>query len=214
MPGTSGKGHPMYRIGLTGGMGSGKSEVAALLRELGARVVDADVVARELVARGSAVLEAIVDAFGTDVLAPDGSLDRRALAAAAFSSEDRLAALTAITEPALIDEIVRRVEEIERQETRGVLVVDAALLVQWDVLDMFDAVLVVRARAELRTERLVDAGFAGDDVGRRMRSQLPDEAMLAAADTVIENEGTLEELRAVVEEFWKSLKEHTREDAR
>lgn len=202
----------MFRIGLTGGMGSGKSEVAAVLRELGARVVDADAVARELVARGSAVFEAIVDAFGTSVLAPDGSLDRGELAALAFSSEERLAVLNGITEPALIDEIMRRVEELERRHPGGVLVVDAALLVQWDVLDMFDVVLVVHAPGELRTRRLVDAGFGEDDVRRRMRSQLPDDATLAAADKVIDNEGTLEELRAAVEEFWGALPGHVRED--
>lgn len=204
----------MFRIGLTGGMGSGKSEVAAILRELGASVVDADVLARELVSKGSVVLEAIVDRFGTGVLEPSGSLDRRALAGAAFSSDENLAALTAITEPALIGEIVLQVEELERQERRGVLVVDAALLVQWDVLDMFDLVLVVHAPAGVRTRRLVDAGFAAADVERRMRSQLPDEAMLAAADMVIENGGTLAELRSAIEEFWETLPGHTREEPR
>ncbi len=204
----------MFRIGLTGGMGSGKSEVAAMLRELGARVVDADAVARELVAPGSPALDAIVDAFGTTVLAPDGSLDRAALADAAFSSEERLGVLNGITEPALVDEIVRRAEELERRDPGGVLVVDAALLVQWDVLDMFDVVLVVHAPAGLRTRRLIDAGFREDDVGRRMRSQLSDDAMLAAADTVLENQGTLEELRAAVEEFWGALPVHTREDTK
>ncbi|MFH1690503.1 MAG: dephospho-CoA kinase, partial [Candidatus Eisenbacteria bacterium] len=108
----------------------------------------------------------------------------------------------------------RRVEELERRHPGGVLVVDAALLVQWDVLDMFDVVLVVHAPGELRTRRLVDGGFEEDDVRRRMRSQLPDDAMLAAADTVIENEGTLAELRAAVEGFWGALPGHIREDIR
>jgi len=195
----------MFRIGLTGGMGSGKSAVAARLSELGALVIEADAVARDIVAEGTEVFAAIVDAFGESVLDDDGGLDRRALAAAAFSSEERLRALNALTHPALIREIVRRSEELERENPSDVLVVDAALLVQWDVLDLFDVVLVVHAPSDLRVRRLVDVGFAEEDVRRRMQSQLPDDAMLAAADVVVENGGSIEELRAAVDDFWQSL---------
>ena len=204
----------MFRIGLTGGMGSGKSEVARTLRGLGAHVIEADAVARDLVAPGTDVLDRIVDAFGTSVLATDGTLDRRALADAAFSSEEGTARLNAITECALVDEIVRRAEEFERRCPDDVLVIDAALLVQWDVLDMFDVVLVVRAPVESRVRRLVDAGFAEEDVRKRIQSQLPDDTMLAAADRVIDNEGTIEELRAAAAGFWESLPVNTQEDTR
>ena len=204
----------MFRIGLAGGMGSGKSEVAARLSELGALVIEADAVARDVVAEGTEVFAAIVDAFGESVLADDGGLDRGALAAAAFSSEERTGVLNAITHPALIGEIVRRSEELERDGPSGVLVVDAALLVQWDVLDMFDVVLLVRAPTELRVRRLVEAGFEEEDVRRRMRSQLPDDVMLAAADVIIENEGSVEELRVAVDDFWESLSVNRREDER
>ena len=129
-----------------------------------------------------------------------------------FSSEEKLRTLNAITHPALIREIVRRSEELERRSPSGVLVVDAALLVQWDVLDLFDTVLVVHAPIELRVRRLVDAGFAEEDVRRRMRSQLPDDAMLVAADVVVENKGSIEELRAAVDDFWESLPGNLRED--
>ena len=202
----------MFRIGLAGGMGSGKSEVAARLRELGALVIEADAVARDMVAEGTDTLAAIVDAFGESVLAADGGLDRAALADIAFSSEERTSTLNAITHPPLIREIVRRSEELTRRSPSGVLVVDAALLVQWDVLDMFDAVLVVHAPSDLRVRRLVDVGFAEEDVRRRMRSQLPDDVMLAAADVVVENEGSIEELRAAVDDFWESLPGNLRED--
>lgn len=195
----------MFRIGLAGGMGSGKSEVAARLSELGALVIEADAVARDIVAVGTPVLAAIVGAFGESVLADDGGLDRGALAAAAFSSEERTSVLNAITHPALIREIIRRSEELEKQDPSGVLVVDAALLVRWDVLDLFDVVLIVHAPRELRVSRLVEAGFGEEDVRRRMRSQLSDDVMLAAADVVIENRGSIEELRAAVDGFWESL---------
>jgi dephospho-CoA kinase len=195
-------------------MGSGKSEVAARLRELGALVIEADAVARDMVAEGTDTLAAIVDAFGESVLADDGGLDRAALADIAFSSEERTNTLNAITHPPLIREIVRRSEELERRSPSGVLVVDAALLVQWDVLDLFDTVLVVHAPIELRVRRLVDAGFVEEDVRRRMRSQLPDDVMLAAADVVVENEGSIEELRAAVDDFWESLPGNQREDRR
>jgi dephospho-CoA kinase len=100
---------------------------------------------------------------------------------------------------------VRRSEGLERQSPSGVLVVDAALLVRWDVLDLFDIVLIVHAPRELRVSRLVEAGFGEEDVRRRMRSQLSDDVMLAAADVVIENGGSIEELRAAVDDFWESL---------
>ena len=204
----------MFRIGLAGGMGSGKSEVAARLSELGALVIEADAVARDVVAEGTEVFAAIVDAFGESVLADDGGLDRGTLAAAAFSSEEATSVLNAITNPALIREIMRRSEGLEKQSPSGVLVVDAALLVQWDVLDMFDVVLLVRAPTELRVRRLVEAGFEEEDVRRRMRSQLPDDVMLAAADVIIENEGSVEELRVAVDDFWESLSVNRREGER
>ena len=202
----------MFRIGLTGGMGSGKSRVASALSELGAHVIEADAVARRLVAPGSAMLDAIVGAFGESVLAADGSLDRRALAVAAFASEERIGTLNRMTHPALVAEIVRMAEELERSHPEGVLVVDAALLVQWDMLDMFDVVLLVRAPSELRVQRLVSVGFPEDDARRRIESQLSDDDMIASADTVIENEGTLAELRAAVDGFWESLPDNIQED--
>jgi dephospho-CoA kinase len=202
----------VFRIGLTGGMGSGKSVVAALLRERGCRVVEADAVARELVAEGTAVLAAIVDAFGQSVLAADGGLDRRALAEAAFSSEEGTRVLNSITHPALVGEIIRLAEEAERAEPDGVLAVDAALLVQWDVLDLFDIVVVVEAPVETRVGRLVSAGFGEKDARRRIASQLPDEEMRAAADVVVSNDGSIEELKRAVDELWRSLPVHKEED--
>jgi dephospho-CoA kinase len=204
----------LFRIGLTGGMGSGKSVAAIRLSERGCGVIEADAVARDLTAAGTDVLAAIVDAFGSSVLTEDGALDRRALAAEAFSSEDRTEALNAITHPALVREIVRRIEDAERADPDGVLVVDAALLVQWDILDLFDLVVVVQAPVEIRIDRLVAAGFGEGDARRRMASQLSDEEMRAEADVVLVNDGSIEELKRAVDELWRSLPIHTKESGR
>lgn len=195
----------MFRIGLAGGIGSGKSEVAARLREHGALVIDADLVARELVSPGSPLLEALVEEFGDVVLNEDGSLDRDGLAAIAFASQPALTRLNETTRPALIAEILRRSEELERERPDGVLVVDAALLVQWGVLDLFDIVLVVRSDEETRVARLVDSGYQEKEARARMRSQLAESELAAAADVIIDNSGTRAELREAVDRFWGTL---------
>ena len=200
----------MYRIGLTGGIGSGKSEVARVLLGLGARVVVADEIARELVAPGSPVLERLVEAFGERVLLPDGSLDRRGLGALAFASSDALETLNGITHPALVDAIILSVEEIERESSGGVLVVDAALLVKWDILDLFDEVVVVTAPLDVRIRRLAAGGLPEDDARERVAAQAPESVFLEAADTVIENDGPLEELETRAEQLWNSLPEEVR----
>lgn len=199
------------RIGLAGGIGSGKSEVAARLSELGADVIEADAVARELVAPGTPLLEKLVGEFGDGILRPDGSLDRRALAGIAFASDEALGALNESTRPPLVAEIVRRSEALERERPGGIMVVDAALLVQWGVLDMFDVVLVVRAPEDVRVARLTAAGLSEDDARARMRSQLGDEEMSAAADVVMDNDGTLEDLLRAVDAFWETLAEKREE---
>ena len=199
----------MFRIGLAGGIGSGKSEVAGRLSELGAHVMEADAVAREIVRAGSPTLEAVVEAFGRSVLKEDGSLDRAALAEVAFSSEDGLERLNAITWPPLQAAIIERSERIEREHPGGVLVVDASLLVRWEMLDFFDVVLIVTAPARLRLSRLTASGMSREDATARMRAQLPEEVLTDAADVVIENEGTLEELREKVDRFWSTLPETT-----
>jgi len=200
----------VYRIGLTGGIGSGKSEVARVLRGLGARVVVADEIARELVAPGSPVLEGLVEAFGEGVLLPDGSLDRRGLGALAFASSDALERLNEITHPALVEAIILAVEEIERESSGGVVVVDAALLVKWDILDLFDEVVVVTAALDARIGRLAAGGLPEDDARERVAAQAPESVFLEAADTVIENNGPLEELETRAEQLWNSLPEEVR----
>jgi dephospho-CoA kinase len=199
------EGTAMYLIGLTGGIGSGKSEVARRLSELGARVIEADQVARELTSPGSETLDAIRDAFGESVIRADGTLDRSRLAGIAFGSEEQLETLNRITWPPLKSAIIRNVEQVAREDPECVLVVDAALLVQWDMLDLFDRVVAVTAPEELRISRVAGSGRFRDDVASRIRAQLPESALIVEADTVIENDGTLDELRRRVDELWRSL---------
>jgi dephospho-CoA kinase len=204
----------MYRIGLTGGIGSGKSEAARVLADLGAVVVTADELARRLVEPGSAVLDKIVDAFGREVLRNDGTLDRRRLAALAFGDPARLAVLNEITHPPLVAAIIERLEELDRVSREGVAVVDAALLTEWDITDLFDLVLLVAAPTEVRVARLVKAGLNEADARARIRAQLPEERLRDAADRVIENAGTLDELVSAVRDLWRALPPNTGEGRR
>lgn len=203
----------MFRIGLSGGIGAGKSEVARLLGERGAVVIRADDLAREIVAPGTGVFRALVAGFGESVVAADGTLDRRRLADLAFATEAGLTRLNGIVHPPLVSALILRVEAVERERARGVLVVEAALLVQWDILDLFDLVLVVRAPLEARLERLTRGGLGRDEALLRMRAQLPEEDLLEAADAVIENDGPLARLAAQVDGIWRSLPTEERDAA-
>jgi dephospho-CoA kinase len=195
----------VFRIGLSGGIGTGKSEVARLLGERGAVVLRADDAARELVEPGTDVFRALVAEFGESIVAADGTLDRRRLAGLAFGSGPGLARLNEIVHPPLVQALILRLEEIERERARGVVVVEAALLTEWDVLDLFDLILVVRAPLEARIERLARGGLTRDEALARMRAQLPEESVLETADTVVENDGPLSRLAAQVDAIWRTL---------
>jgi dephospho-CoA kinase len=191
------------RVGLTGGVASGKSAVSAMLRDLGAIVIDADVLAREVVARGTPGLEAVVTSFGPQVLADDGSLDRARLGAIVFADPSRRAALEAIIHP-----LVRaRAAEIESTAPPDVLVVhDIPLLVETGQAGAFDAVVVVDVPEGLQVERAVrDRGWSEDEARSRVRAQATPAERLAAATYVVDNSGTLEDLRQRVTEVFEEL---------
>lgn len=195
----------MFRIGLSGGIGTGKSEVARLLGERGAVVIRADDIARELVAPGTNGFQALVAEFGESVVAADGTLDRRRLASLAFGSETGLRRLNEVVHPPLVREIILRLEAVERGRARGVVVVEAALLAEWDILDLFDLVVVVRAPLEARLERLARGGRSREDALARMRAQLPEESLLEEADAVVENDGSLALLASQIDGIWQTL---------
>ena len=186
----------MLRIGLTGGIGSGKSTVADLLASEGFLIVDADQVARDIVEPGQPALAELAEAFGQDILKPDGTLDRAGLAAKAFVSEEQTALLNAITHPRIAEESARRLNEAEAQGAK-VAVYDMPLLVEKGLDRKMDLVVVVDVDVEERVRRLVEKrGLTEDDVRRRIASQVPDDVRLKAADIVVDNNGTLEDLHA------------------
>jgi dephospho-CoA kinase len=197
----------MLRIGLTGGIGSGKSTVSALLAERGAVVVDADLIAREVVEPGTPGLAAVVEAFGTDVLAADGSLNRPALAAVVFADPAARRRLDALVHP-----LVRaRAAELEAAAPPGAVVVhDVPLLVETGQAGRFDLVLVVAADVETRVARLVRRGLTEDDARARIAAQATDEQRRAVADVVLDNSGTPEQLAAQVDRFWRERVEPAR----
>jgi dephospho-CoA kinase len=185
----------MYLVGLTGGIGSGKSTVAARLADHGVPVVDADQVAREIVEPGEAALEELAEHFGPDVLTADGALDRPALARLAFVDDEQRAVLDGIMHPRIHERIVERVTELVEGRA-SLVVVDHPLLLEIDQAATFDAVVVVLAPEEVRVRRLVEhRGLDEQDVRARMRAQTDDETRRRLADHVIENTGGVEELR-------------------
>ena len=191
----------MLRIGLTGGIGAGKSTVAARLAELGATIVDADRLAREVVEPGTPGLAAVVEAFGADVLLPDGRLDRPALGRTVFGDAEQLARLNGILHP-LIGERTRAV--IEAAPSNAVLVHDIPLLVENGLAAGFALVIVVDAPEPERIRRLVeDRGMRPDDAQARIRAQAGDAERRAVADVWIDNSGTAEATRAQVDACWR-----------
>lgn len=192
----------MVRIGLTGGIGSGKSTVAGMLAEHGATVIDADAIARELVEPGGLALAELVTEFGPRILQPDGSLSRGELAALAFSDPRATERLNAIMHPLIRAEAARQLAA----SRSPVVVYDMPLLVETGQADLVDLVVVVDVPEQTQVERAVRLrGLDEDDVRRRMEVQAERADRLAAADVVIDNAGDLGRTAAQVEDLWRRL---------
>jgi dephospho-CoA kinase len=191
-------------VGLTGGIGSGKSTVAAMLRDRGATVVDADEVARAVVEPGEPALAALIERFGDGILDADGRLDRPRLAAIAFADDDGRKALGEITWPAIGEEFERRIREAPDD---AVVICDVPLLVESKAAAArpYVAVVVVEAPLDLRLDRLEVRGVPRDDAQRRMAAQATDEERREVATHVIDNGGDLESLARQVDEVWADL---------
>jgi dephospho-CoA kinase len=190
-------------VGLTGGIGSGKSTVARVLAAKGAVVLDADAITRELQRPGTDVFDAIVERFGAQVIAGDGSLDRKRLAGIVFRDPAARRDLEAIVHPAVRAESRRRIEAYDGTDT--VVVYDVPLLVEAS-RHGFDVVVVVDVDPELAVRRLVEErGMAEPDVRARIASQASREERRAVADVVIDNSGAIEELERRVDELWDEL---------
>ena len=199
------------RVGLTGGVGSGKSTVAQLLAGHGAIVIDADAIAREVVEPGTPGLAAVVARFGDRVLGPGGRLDRAALAAIVFHDAGELADLNAIVQP-LIG--ARTTELMDSAPADAILVHDIPLLVEGRLAGGFDTVVVVEAGLQTRLDRLAERGLTPDDARARMASQASDEERRAVADELISNDGTMQALEREVAELWQRLVRRRDEIAR
>jgi dephospho-CoA kinase len=193
------------QVGLTGGIGAGKSTVARLLTGHGAVVLDADLAARDVVAEGTEGLAAVAAEFGERVLAGDGTLDRAELARIVFGDESRRAALNAIVHP----RVRAWMEQRAAQAPPGSVVVqDIPLLIESGLAGQFDLVVVVDAADEVRIDRLVrDRGMDEAQARARIAAQVPREQRLAAADVVVGNEGPLDGLTAQVDALWSRLLE-------
>jgi dephospho-CoA kinase len=191
-------------VGLTGGIGSGKSTVARLLDRRGAIVIDADQLAREAIAAGTEGFDRVVEAFGDAVVGADGELDRKALAALVFADPARRAALEAIVHPDVARRFAERLEPY--RDTDRVVVYVTPLLVELGLAPAFDVVIVVTATPHLRVSRVAsDRGLDPEDVRRRMAAQATDERRMEVADVLLDNDGTLAELEAQVDRLWPDL---------
>ncbi len=193
----------MLKVGLTGGIGAGKSEVSRLLASYGAVVVDSDLIAREVVAPGTPGLAAVTAEFGPEVLRPDGALDRPKLGGIVFSDPARLARLNAIVHPLVRD----RSAELEALAGPGDVVVhDVPLLAENGLAKLYDLVVVVDADDETRVERLVRLrGMEPQEARARLSAQASRADRLAVADVVLDNEGPLERLEPQVRALWEQL---------
>jgi dephospho-CoA kinase len=189
----------VLRIGLTGGIGSGKSTVSRLLAARGAVIVDADVIAREVVEPGSPGLAAVAAAFGDGVLTADGSLDRPALAAVVFTDPDARKRLDAIVHPLVR---TRATELAATAPADAVVVHDVPLLAETAQAAAYDLVVVVEVDSETRVARLVERGLTAEDARARIAAQATDEKRRAIADVVLDNSGTPEQLAEQVDRLW------------
>jgi dephospho-CoA kinase len=202
----------MVMAALTGGIGSGKSTVAEMLARRGAMLVDADAIAREVVEPGTAALAALVERFGSEILAGDGTLDRAALARVAFADDESRAALEAITHPAINEEFTRR---LHHPPDDAIVICDVPLLVESTQARArgYELVIVVEAPRDVRLQRLEGRGVPRDDAERRMAAQASDEERRAMATYLIDNGGDLAALEAQVDAVWHDLERRRDEGA-
>ncbi|HET7665876.1 MAG TPA: dephospho-CoA kinase, partial [Mycobacterium sp.] len=189
----------MLRIGLTGGIGAGKSTVSAAFADCGGIIVDGDVIAREVVEPGTQGLAQLVEAFGDDILLPGGALNRPALAARAFVDDEKRAKLNGIVHPLVAR---RRQEILDAVHDDAVVVEDIPLLVETGLAPLFPLVVVVTADEETRIERLIKRGMDEADARARIKAQAPEDQRRAIADVLLDNSGSQGELVEKAREVW------------
>ena len=211
----------MLRVGLTGGIGCGKSTVAAMMAELGCHVLNADKMAHALIATGQPAYNDVVRKFGTDILAPDGSVDRARLASVVFADADKLAALNAIVHPRVLRELDRELDRLARLDAHGVAVVEAALLIESGYHKTLHRIVLVTCTREQQLERLTNSAFgramSREQAEQRIASQMPVEekrkqaaGKLDEIDCSCSLDSTRKQVRMLVEQFKQTAGPHTR----
>jgi dephospho-CoA kinase len=196
----------MLRLGLTGGIASGKSAVAAMLRELGFAVLDADSLAHKLIEPGQPAYSEVLQEFGQAVLSPDARVDRAKLSAIVFNDRSKLDRLNAIVHPRVGEFVFRQFEEWQRAGTRDAAFVEAALLIESGIHKKLDGLVVAWCEPEQQLQRLLDRGLSESEASRRIAAQLPVEEKLLLATDKIDCSGSLDETRRQVEALAAKLR--------
>ncbi|MGE5676528.1 MAG: dephospho-CoA kinase [Pseudomonadota bacterium] len=192
-------------IGLTGGIASGKSTVSAKLKELGAAVIDADIVAREVVSKGEIAYNKIVQSFGEGILLPSGQINRKKLGSVVFADKEKLALLNSITHPEITSRIQERVRELKAAGEK-VIVVDAAILIEMGLYKYVDSVWVVAVDRETQIKRLIERDrFDYKEAENRINSQFTNEMRRKYANVIIDNGKSVEEVGKRLEELWNNI---------
>jgi len=192
-------------IGLTGGIASGKSTVSAKLKELGAAVIDADLLARDVVRKGEIAYNKIVQCFGADILLPGGDIDRKKLGNIVFSDKEKLELLNSITHPEIINRMKERIQELKAEGAK-VIVVDAAILIEMGLHKYVDSVWVLSVDRETQLKRLAERDkYDYREAENRINSQFTDEVRKKYADVVIDNSKPIEEVEKRLEELWNNI---------
>lgn len=200
----------MLNVGLTGGIGSGKSEVTRRFAALGAHIIDADALAREVVEPGTPGLEAVIAEFGDGVRAADGSLNRDAVAAIVFGDDDARARLNGIVHPLIGERVFALLADYEATDPDGILINDVPLIAEAGVAERYELIVVVDAPVETQLDRLVtQRGMTREAAQARIDVQASREQRLAIADYVIVNDGDLDALQAQVDETWAHLRDRS-----
>ncbi len=196
----------MLRVGLTGNIASGKSSAARVFAELGATVIDADGIAHELMSPGHETYEKVIEAFGERILNPDRTIDRRLLGGIIFAEEEKRLLLNSLVHPPVIAEVDRRVAEAARANPRGVIIVDAALMVETGYHRAYDRLIVVTCSPSLQMARLINRdGLTIEQARARIASQMPVEEKLKVAHYAIDTSGTFRETREQIEAIYRDL---------
>ena len=194
----------MLQVGLTGSIASGKSHASSVFAELGAHVIDADVIAHELFVPGTQTYAKVVEAFGNGVLAPDGTIDRKILGKIIFHNAEKRQLLNSLVHPEVRAEVMRRMFELEKQGFQGIVIVDAALIVESGFHKMQDRLIVVICEPALQLTRVMNrCGISAEEARIRIAAQLPAEEKVKLADYVIDTSGTYSNTREQIERIYR-----------